>query len=81
MKQTLILKRFLIAIFICFSAILVNAQDDPGDIGGDPGGTAQGWVPLDGGLAALLAAGVGYGAKKAYDYRTKRQKSSSLKMD
>jgi hypothetical protein len=43
--------------------------NDPGD-----GGPLGGAVPVDGGLALLLAAGAGYGAKKAYDYR-KSQKA------
>lgn len=47
---------------------------DPGDPfgGGNPGGAPTGpvgAVPVDGGLSLLLAAGLGYGAKKAYDYR------------
>jgi hypothetical protein len=32
-------------------------------------------------LAALLAAGVGYGAKKAYEYRSKKQKIAKNKME
>jgi hypothetical protein len=47
---------------------------DPGDPfgGGNPGGAPTGpvgAVPVDGGLSFLLAAGLGFGAKKAYDYR------------
>ena len=30
-------------------------------------------VPIDGGLSLLLAAGIGYGAKKAYDARKKQK--------
>ena len=45
-----------------------------GDVGtGDP--PPVGAVPVDGGLALILAAGVGYGAKKAYDYRKNKVKS------
>lgn len=29
-------------------------------------------IPLDGGLSALIAAGIGYGAKKAHDARKKK---------
>ena len=43
--------------------MLVFAQPDPG---GDPD------VPIDGGLSLLLAAGVGYVAKKGYDARKKK---------
>ena len=45
--------------------MLVIAQPDPG---GDPD------VPIDGGLSLLLAAGVGYVAKKGYDARKKNRK-------
>ena len=78
MKQSKLINRFLTVVALTLSSFMAYAQIDPG---GDPGGTPSGWVPIDGGLAALLAAGIGYGAKKAYDYRTKRQKSSSNKMD
>ncbi len=64
------IKRF----YICRTAILlmtiivpavVNAQPNPG---GDPD------VPIDGGLSLLLAAGVGYGAKKVHDARKKNKR-------
>lgn len=46
-------------------------EEDPGGPQGPPGGG----VPVDGGLVFLLAAGAGYGAKKAYDYRKKKKDS------
>lgn len=55
-------KNILILILILASATEVMAQPH------NPGNP----VPLDGGLSALLAAGIGYGAKKAYDVRKKR---------
>jgi hypothetical protein len=83
MKQSIFLKRISLFIIFIFVSVFVIAQDDPGGPGGpgDPGGTPQGWVPIDGGLAALLAAGVGYGAKKAYEYRSKKQKIAKNKME
>lgn len=42
-----------ITLFFCYTK--AQAQIDPG---GDPD------VPIDGGLSLLVAAGVGYGAKK-----------------
>ena len=39
--------------------------------GGDPEA-----VPIDGGLSLLIAAGVGYGIKKAYHYNKQNRKSS-----
>jgi hypothetical protein len=42
----------------------IHAQG-PSDLGGEPGEA----VPIDGGLSLLVAAGVGYGAKKMKDRR------------
>lgn len=38
---------------------------------GDPGPDPDEKIPFDGGLSLLIAAGIGYGAKKAYDKRKK----------
>jgi hypothetical protein len=56
-------KSLLILIVIC-SPLCVLAQPDPG---GDVD------LPIDGGLSLLLAAGIGYGAKKAYDAKKKQE--------
>lgn len=45
--------------------LLAKAQPP---VPGDPGAT-----PIDGGLSLLVAAGIGYGAKKLYDKRRKGQ--------
>lgn len=49
---------------------------DPGDpfAGGNPGGTPGpvGAVPVDGGLSLLLAAGLGYGARRAFQHHSKK---------
>ncbi len=47
-----------------------NAQPDPG---GDPDDTP---IPFDGGLSLVIAAGVGYGVKKAYT--TRKQKPDDV---
>ena len=53
---------FLAAIVIPFLALAQgNGPTDPSDA----------YVPLDGGLSLLLAAGIGYGAKKAINARKK----------
>ncbi len=46
----------LIAVFICMMSLKALAIDNDGGLADD--------VPLDGGLSLLIAAGVGYGAKK-----------------
>lgn len=53
----------MVLIFCLVAPLAVWAQPDPP--GDDPG------VPIDGGLSILLAAGVGYGAKKINDNRKK----------
>jgi hypothetical protein len=62
-------------LILLFASVLISAvmyaQPEPGD---DPGGAPGGGVPLDAGLTALLVAGAGYGAKKAYDYRKNSKK-------
>jgi hypothetical protein len=65
------MKRFLVLFSLIVTTTVLYAQPDPG---GDPG-SAGGGVPVDGGLALLLAAGASYGAKKAYDYRKNKVKS------
>lgn len=59
------------------------AGSDPGDPfgGGNPGGTGgapAGAVPVDGGLTLLLAAGLGYGARKAYQNRSTQKESQEI---
>ena len=66
MKTKIILSIVVLIIIFMLPAI-VHAQGAP-DPGGDPD------VPIDGGLSLLLAAGVGYVAKKGYDKRRKVQK-------
>ena len=56
---------------------------DPGDpfAGGNPGGTGgapAGAVPVDGGLTLLLAAGLGYGARKAYQNRSTEKETQQI---
>ncbi len=52
---------FLLSALI-FPSLSILAQ-------GDPGGDPDVKIPFDGGLSLLLAAGIGYGIKKAHDKR------------
>lgn len=52
------------------------AADDPGDPGGDPD------LPIDTNILLLVAAGVGYGLKKAWDAKhTFKRKQNSLQVN
>jgi hypothetical protein len=63
MKKSLFL--FSFSLFLIMAIPLVVKADDPPPLGGDPGGT-----PIDG-VSLLVAAGVGYGAKKLYNRKGK----------
>lgn len=61
----------LLAVFFIFNIDLF-AAGPPGPPNGGGGPPAGCWppsscIPLDGGLSFLVAAGIAYGAKKAYD--------------
>lgn len=64
MKKKVTRAIFAIVLFCTFSA--ANAQGGPGDPGTDPDG-----IPIDGGLSLVIAAAVGYAAKKGIDRRRK----------
>lgn len=55
---------------------VANCQT-PCDPGGDPDTDPNIPCPIDGGLSLLIAAGIGIGAKKAYNDR-KRKNTASL---
>lgn len=69
MKLKTLLTAVILVCAICYAPSLM-AQPDPG---GDPD------VPIDGGVSLLIAAGVAYGAKKAYDKRKKNQEEQESK--
>ena len=66
MKIRTLVSLCMMALCLALPA-LVFAQGGPGDPGGDP----DPGVPFDGGLSLLVAAGIGYAAKKGYDKRKK----------
>ena len=61
--------KILFAVCAIFFPVLLMAQDPGGfddDVTDNP-------VPFDGGVSILVAAGIGYGIKKARDTRRKAQ--------
>lgn len=62
MKNTLDIMRVLVVIFILFfMPVILHAQ------GGFDDNVTDNPVPFDGGVSLLVAAGIGYGLKKAND--------------
>ena len=77
LKKSIFTSVFILAISgACFAAAPPPA--DPGDINPDAGAgdTSASSVPIDGGLGLLIAAGVGYGAKRIAKTRQKKAKDS-----
>ena len=67
-------KKIILTAIIFFFVLVVKAQ--PEENGGDP---PESDVPLDGGITLLIAAGVGYGARKYRNERRKIKKEEELK--
>ena len=65
-NKTQYIRLAIMAVIMFALPTIVLAQGPP-----DPGGNPD--VPIDGGLSLLLAAGVGYGAKKVHDARKKKK--------
>jgi hypothetical protein len=65
---------FLLACFMTIFSTVTSAQDPtlPPD-GDDPVN-----APIDGGVSLLVAAAIGYGAKKAHDSRKKMKMNNRL---
>jgi hypothetical protein len=77
MKVKSVFKSFIIVFtFLCLSPVF-KAQATPSGPGPDPDPTPNG-VPLDGGLTMLVAAGIGYAAKRRYDKRSKENGSENI---
>lgn len=74
MKTT---KFFYIATAICILSLFpFSSWADPTDPPIPPVDGGGGGVPIDGGIGWLLAAGIGYGAKKLYDAKKTPTKNS-----
>jgi hypothetical protein len=53
------------------NTMLAQPPDPPAGGTGDPGCWPPPCVPIDGGISLLIAAGIGLGAKKAYNSNKK----------
>ena len=62
-----------------YSQFCVAQIGGPGDPPDDPAGDPD--APIDGGISLLIAAGVGYGLKKAHDKRKKTNTVHLLEKD
>lgn len=71
-------KALALAFFLFACNIFTFAQCDDPDDPGTPNGcdpTDIDDVPIDGGASVLIAAGVAYGLKKAYDKRKQNKEA------
>jgi hypothetical protein len=73
---TVMQPQFIKAACFCLFMVLIMANhvhaQGPGDPGaGNGGSNGEPDAPIDGGLSLLVAAGVGYGAKKMKDRKAK----------
>jgi hypothetical protein len=66
LKSPFVTLALALALTCAPSLLMAQLPDDPGQ---DPDPGAQ--IPVDGGLSLLVAAGIGYAAKKGYDKRKK----------
>lgn len=63
------MKKALFAVAIAILPILSYAQPPGGPDPDEP-------MPIDGGVSLLIAAGVGYGAKKLHDAKKRKQENT-----
>jgi len=65
------MKKVMVIVLVLLTVPVMHALagSGPGGLGGDAG------APIDGGLSLLVAAGVGYGVKKAKNARAKAAKA------
>lgn len=69
-----ILKLSIIIAFLLLPFMATEISAQPSSGGGDPCfPPATPCIPIDGGVGFLIAAGLAYGGKKAYDMRNKGQ--------
>ena len=65
----------LILFFVLPLLTIADPPPPPGSGGSSPSGQQPVGAPIDGGLGILLALGLGYGGKKLYDARKKKEEN------
>jgi hypothetical protein len=70
-----LIKHLIIVVFLAAGPLLMQAQTPPHPNGGGGPGSGNtpvgGGAPIGGGLIVMLALGIGYGANRIFDSRTK----------
>ena len=71
-QKTEMMKKVTLIVLVLLTVPVVHASagSGPSGLGGEAG------APIDGGLSLLLAAGVGYGVKKARAARNKTKQAA-----
>lgn len=63
--------KHILLVFVCIFGFALNGLCNP------PNGEGELWpMPIDGGVSALIAAGVAYGVKKYRDYRKSKDEDN-----
>jgi hypothetical protein len=75
-KKSNLIRAFVIVAFACLLSITAVYAQGPESVGDGLDGETTTNVPFDGGVSLLVAAAVGYGAKKAYDAKEKGTEDS-----
>ena len=74
----ILLKRMSLLLTLVLFFTVPYAQPATGGLDNEVDSTSGGSVPIDGGLSLVLAAGLGYGAKKIRDYNKKKREEEEL---
>ncbi|MCD4745889.1 MAG: hypothetical protein K8R58_06280 [Bacteroidales bacterium] len=64
--------KIIAVLLLTVTPFILTAQAQPwnsGIVGSEGTNTVGGGAPITGGFLILLSLGIGYGAKKVYDYR------------
>lgn len=62
--------KHILLVFVCIFGFALNGLSSP------PNGEEEWPIPIDGGVSALIFAGVAYGVKKYRDYRKSKDEDN-----